>query len=221
MEGVFVTGVDTGVGKTTIAAGLLKMLYGTGTVCYWKPIQTGTIVGDDTKEVQKMTDLPPECVLEPLHRFVEPIAPSVAAARWGKQIRVKDLVEVYKKNHLKYQTMIIEGAGGVLVPFNETELQIHFIKALGLPVILVSQDRVGAINHTLLALHALREQKIEILGLIFTRARGTFGNAECISHFGKIPILAEFPPTEDGRALVSAVACHNNLRKVLQVPELP
>ena len=63
MEGIFITGTDTGVGKTTISAGLLKMLYGAKPVHYWKPIQTGTIVGDDTKDIQRATELPADCLL--------------------------------------------------------------------------------------------------------------------------------------------------------------
>ena len=82
--GVFVIGVDTGVGKTTLCAGLLKMLVGSRKVAYWKPVQTGTIVGDDTKDIRKATQLSDDYFVEPAYRFPDPLSPHFAARKWGK-----------------------------------------------------------------------------------------------------------------------------------------
>lgn len=219
MNGVFITGTDTGVGKTTICAGLLKLLYGSKDVVYWKPIQTGTIVGDDTREVKLMTGLPESCFAEPAYSFPDPVSPHMAARKWGKQVELDVLCDFYSKNQSRFQ--IIEGAGGLLVPFNDTSLQIDFIQRIKLPIIIVGQDRVGAINHTLLTLNAARAAGIEVLGVVLTRFRMTLGNGAVISKFGKVDVLASIAPVDDTRSLVAQVASDSCLRKLFGVAELP
>lgn len=219
MESVFITGTDTGVGKTTICAGLLKLLYGTKDVVYWKPIQTGTIVGDDTREVKGMTGLPDHCFCEPTYRFPEPVSPHMAAQKWGKVVDLDLLMRDFEKTRGKF--LVIEGAGGLMVPFNEKELQIDFIKKTRLPVIIVGQDRVGAINHTLLTLGACRDAKIPVVGIILTRCRMTLGNGPVIAKFGQVEVIAQLDPIDDNRSLVAQVASHPRLRQLFNVTELP
>lgn len=221
MSGVFVIGVDTGVGKTIVSAGLMVLLNGTRKLEYWKPVQTGTIVGDDTTEVKNLTSLNAESFAEPVYRFPDPISPHMAAKKWNKEIELKQLTAHLKEREGKGSFLVVEGAGGLLVPFNEKELQIDFIRATGFPVIIVAQDRVGAINQTLLTARVAREEKINILGVILTRSRGQFGNAESIATFGKLEILAEFPPTDDKRSLVGQVGGNERLRALFKVPKLP
>ncbi|MBI1862308.1 MAG: dethiobiotin synthase [Deltaproteobacteria bacterium] len=218
MEGVFVTGTDTGVGKTTVCAGLLKAIYGSKEVVYWKPVQTGTIVGDDTREVKAMTQLPDACFKEPSYRFPDPVSPHMAAEKWGKTIELDKLVADFQSSK---QFQIVEGAGGILVPFNDSVLQIDFIKKIGLPVIIVGQDRVGAINHTLLTLDACRKGGIPIKGVILTRCRMTLGNGPVISKFGQVEVLATFTPTDDPKSLVAQVASNTRLRQLFNVAPLP
>lgn len=219
MEGVFITGTDTGVGKTTVAAGLVKLLYGSRNVAFWKPVQTGTIVGDDTREVRAMTQLPDSVYIEPSYRFPDPVSPHMAAAKWGKEIELSKLKSDFEAYRDRF--LVVEGAGGILVPFSDKVLQIDFIKATGLSVIIVGQDRVGAINHTLLTLAVCRKEKIPILGVVLTRFRMTLGNGEVISKFGNVDILANFAPTDDPKSLVAQVASHPTLRKLFNVAQLP
>ncbi len=219
MEGIYVTGTDTGVGKTMVCAGILKMLYGARDVVYWKPVQTGTIVGDDTREIRTMTQLPETCFAEPAYRFPDPVSPHMAAKKWGKEVQLDLLKKEFDRNRSRFQ--IIEGAGGILVPFSDEVLQIHFMKATGLPVLIVGEDRVGAINHTLLTLDACRKENIPILGVILTRFRMTLGNGDVISKFGKVEVLASFAPTDDPKSLVAQVASHARLRQLFNASPLP
>ncbi len=223
MEGVFVTGTDTGVGKTVICAGLLKLMTSSQKQqpIYWKPVQTGTIVGDDTKAVKSLTALGPEFFWEPSYRFPEPLSPHMAAQKWGKTVELDVLKKAYADRKNKNNFIIIEGAGGILVPLNETTLQINLIKELGLPVLLVSEDRVGAINQTLLTVNAARAANIPILGIILTKARKTLGNAEAINQFGKVEILAQFDPTEDSRRIVGEVGTDGRLRELFELSSFP
>ena len=221
MEGIFIIGVDTGVGKSSVAAGILKLLQGSRKVCYWKPIQTGTIVADDTKEIKNLTSLPENCFIEPTYRFAEPLSPYMAAKKWGKRVELSELVNTFSQIKKDGYFPILEGAGGLLVPYNETELQVDFAKKIKLPIIFITEDRVGAINQVLLSLSYAREQGLEVLGVIITRSRRTLGNAESISHFGKVEILAEFDPTEDHRNLVAQVGGNERLRELFQTPKLP
>lgn len=222
MDGLFIVGVDTGVGKSVICAGLMKLLYGSRKVCYWKPIQTATIVSDDTVTLKKLLDLPEDCFMPPAYRFAEPLSPYMAAKKWGKKIEIDTLTKALDERKKQGYFVIAEGAGGLLVPFNETELQIHLLKQVtNFGVIFVSEDRVGAINQTLLTVNAAREAKLNVLGVVLTKSRRTFGNAESISHFGRVEILAEFDPVDDARTLVAQVGGHNRLRKLLGITPLP
>ncbi len=221
MEGIFVIGADTNVGKTTISAGLLKLMHGAHKVCYWKPIQTGTIVSDDTNDVRAFTEFGPECYLEPVYRFPEPLAPRHAARKWGKSVDIDSIVQQFASRADKSRFVIVEGAGGLMVPITDTETQKDLVQKMGLPVLLVAEDRVGAINHTLLTLEALRQSGIAVIGVVLTKAKGTFGNSESISEFGKVEILAEIPSSEDSRSLIGQVGANPRLREFFKVPAMP
>lgn len=221
MESIFITGSDTNVGKTIISAGLLKLMHGHRKVRYWKPIQTGTIMNDDTNDVRAMVEYGPECFMEPAYRFPEPLAPRHAAKKWGKEIDVDHVVQIYQDRPDKERFTIIEGAGGIEVPLNDRETQRHLIKKLGLPILIVAEDRIGAINHTVLTIEAARREGVEIAGVILSKAKGTYGNADSIAHFGKVEVLAEFPPYEDSRTVVAQVSCHPRLRQMFGVPPMP
>jgi hypothetical protein len=80
---------------------------------------------------------------------------------------------------------------------------------------------VGAINQALLAINCARDNQLDLLGIVMTRSRRTFGNSECIAHFGKVEILAEFDPVDDGKTLIAAVGGHKRLRQLFKVPVLP
>lgn len=221
MDGVFVTGIDTGVGKTAICAGLLKLLYGTRKIAYWKPVQTGTIVGDDTAEVKRLTGLGTDAFMEPAYRFPDPLSPHWAAKKWGKTIELDPMVRTFEEKKKTGTFMLVEGAGGLLVPLNGEHLLVDLIQRIKLSILICAEDRVGAINQTLLTLNAARDLKIPILGVILTKSRRNLGNAEAISQFGKVEILAEFDPFDDLRTLVASVGGNQRLRELFNVNVLP
>lgn len=223
MEGIFVTGTDTQVGKTTVSAGLLKLLHGSRKVSYWKPIQTGTVIGDDTQDVKLLTALEADVFLEPKYRFAEPIAPYLAAKQWGRSIDLGTIVEAFNQYKAEGRFILVEGAGGFLVPLTEKELQNELVKKLKLPVILVSPNKLGTINNTLLTVNALRADGIDVLGVILTKSRQAAGkgNAECIARYGGVSVLAEFDETSDRKTTVGQVSCHPDLRKLFNVSAIP
>jgi len=154
---LFVTGTDTGVGKTLVSAILVKALRAS----YWKPIQSGLEEGTDTSLVQMLCGPETHCFPE-AYRLHMPASPHAAAAAEGKSIALADLVLPISEGPL-----VVEGAGGILVPLNDEELFADWVQQQGLPVVLVSLNRLGSINHTLLSVEALMNRHLDILGIVF------------------------------------------------------
>jgi len=222
MDGVFITGTDTNVGKTTFSAGLLRMLHGSKPVTYWKPVQTGTMIGDDTNEVRALSKIDDaKAIIDPTYRFTDPVSPHFAAKKWGKRIDVGQIMATYERERKAGRFLLIEGAGGLLVPLNDKELLLDLILLMKLPLIICTVDRVGAINQTLLTLNACKKASVDVLGVVVTRSRGTLGNSEAIAEFGKVEILAEFPPVDDMTSMMAMVATNPRLRELFQLAPLP
>jgi dethiobiotin synthase len=179
--GYFVTGTDTNVGKTVIAAALALKLRAT----YWKPIQTGTLTDDDTLTVERLAGV---AVAAPRFRLPEPLSPHAAAAAAGISIPLAAFLPPPAARPL-----VVEGAGGVLVPLNDTQLIIDLIAALGFPAVVVARSTLGTINHTLLTLAALRVREIPVAGVILNGPRNP-GNRQAIEHYGQVRILGEIEP---------------------------
>lgn len=217
MKGIFVIGTDTGVGKTFVCAGLLKMFQGRKKAVYWKPVQTGTILGDDTDEVKVLTGLDASCFIEPSYRFPEALSPYAAAKKWGKKIELDSLVGALKNRVQEDQVLIVEGAGGVLVPYDASWVQLDLIKASGFPVLIVGNDKVGVINQALLSIQALKKESIPVLGVVLTQSTGTRANADVIKEFSKVDVLLEVTGKDDKRRLVAEVERSESLRKALGV----
>ncbi|MBV8388786.1 MAG: dethiobiotin synthase [Mucilaginibacter sp.] len=155
---LFVTGIGTGIGKTIVSAILVEKLKAD----YWKPIQSGDLDKSDSLTVQNLisntiTKIHPES-----YRLTQPFSPHKSAALDGITID-QDTIHLPKTDN----TLIIEGAGGLMVPLNNEFLIIDLIKKLGTEVVLVSQNYLGSINHTLLSIHALKSYGIPIRGIIF------------------------------------------------------
>ena len=183
-RGVFVTGTDTGVGKTVVSACLARA-WGAD---YWKPVQTGLADEDgDTATVAQLAGLPSEHFHLPRHALAAPLSPDAAAAREGVVIAMEDFALPASD-----RPVVVEGAGGPLVPLNEHDLMIDLMARLGLPVVLVAANRLGAIGHTLLALEALRARGLEVLGVVLTGAAFA-DNRRAIETHGKVRVLAELP----------------------------
>ncbi len=181
---LFITGTDTGVGKTVVAGAIAAYLRSQGlSVGVMKPAETGCREKDGElypvdavylKKISGSTD--PLDTICP-YRFAEPLAPAVAAKRAGKKINVELIKKKFKAIAESHDAVIVEGAGGLMVPLSGKYLFLDLAAELGLPLVIVGRAGLGTINHTLLTLNAARERGIEISGIILTQARPEAGAA--------------------------------------------
>jgi dethiobiotin synthase len=181
----FVTGTDTGVGKTVVSALLCAAL----DAIYWKPIQTGTREVTDRSAVLRLAELPRERTAPEAYRFAPPVSPHLAARRAGVRIDLRRI----KMPHLPFgENLIAEGAGGALVPINNTQLMTSLMRHLRLPVLLVTRTTLGTINHTLLSLAALRAARLDIRGVIMV-GKPNRENRNAIEQFGHTEVVGVVP----------------------------
>ena len=201
---IFITGTDTNVGKTLISSWIALHTR----FSYFKPIQTGTRDGSDSFEVQKLSDTK---IYPEGYAYKEPLSPHLAAKLENDMIDIEKIILPEASN------LIIEGAGGVLVPINDTYLMVDLIKKLGAPVILVARTTLGTINHTLLSLEALRSQNIPVLGVIMNGEKNP-QNSNSIELYGRTSVLVEFPKLDSvSMNTLKSVALPQKLKKILEV----
>ena len=155
---LFITGISTDVGKTIASAILLEALQAD----YWKPIQAGDLDNSDSHKIKKYVSNDKTVIHENSYKLNTPASPHFAAERDGITIDIKHIIEPKTDNHF-----VIEGAGGVYVPLNDTDCVIDLIKE-DYKVVVVSRHYLGSINHTLLTIEALKSRKINIAGIIFS-----------------------------------------------------
>jgi len=178
-----VTGTDTGIGKTTVAAMLVLAL----DAVYWKPIQSGTEEGTDRQRVQALTQLPDDRLLPERYVLSQPLSAHRAAELDGIEIKAEALVlPAFDR------TLVIEGAGGLMVPVTRNKLQIDVFADWSLPIILCARTALGTINHTLLSLEALRGRHMRLHGLIFVGDDNP-DNMRTIADFSGARILGHVP----------------------------
>lgn len=181
----FVTGTDTSVGKTVVSALLCAAL----DAYYWKPIQTGTETDSDSRTVAELAALAPERVLPEAYRFGPPVSPHLAARFAGERI---ELAKIQLPAVARDAAVIVEGAGGVMVPINERELMVDVMRHLAMPVLLAARSSLGTINHTLLSLAALRAAEVQVAGVVMV-GKLNADNLESIDHYGDVRVLGEIP----------------------------
>jgi dethiobiotin synthetase len=186
LRGLFVTGTDTGVGKTVVSAALLEQLRPTVRVRYWKPIQTGIEADDDTATVRSLGAGAGE-VLDEGIRLRLPLSPHLSARLSGVSIALDELISIAARQP-DSDRWIVEGAGGVLVPVNDSELMIHLILRLAMPVLVVARTSLGTINHTLLTLEVLRLHQAQTIGVMLVGDRNE-ENRRAIERYGSTPVL--------------------------------
>ncbi len=196
-RGVFVTGTDTGIGKTLVSACLVRAW----SAEYWKPFQTG--LDDDPGDsatVSVLAGLPPHRLHAPASELRASLSPEDAAAREGAAIRIPALPPSLLPG--SDPPLVVEGAGGVLVPVTADTLMVDLIAGFGLPAILVARSTLGTINHTLLSLEALRRRGISVVGVILSGPVSP-GNRSAIERHGAVRMLAEIPALDqvDARAV--------------------
>lgn len=158
---IFITGIGTGVGKTLAAAIVTEALRGD----YWKPIQAGIADGTDTQWVAERLEL--GRVLPEIHRLQMPASPHIAAREEGKELNLDQLLESYHALPKSGRPLIIEGAGGLMVPLNDRFFIADFIKALQAKVLIVSRNYLGSINHSLLTVMAAKQYQLDVAGWLF------------------------------------------------------
>jgi dethiobiotin synthetase len=181
----FITGTDTGIGKTVVSALLCAAL----DALYWKPIQTGTREGTDRQTVIRLAEISASRTLPETYRFVPPVSPHLAAMRAGVRIELR---KIAMPGIGTQEPLIVEGAGGVLVPINSTQLMVALMKHLKLPALLVSRTSLGTINHTLLSLAALRSADVTVSGVIMV-GKPNSDNRKAIEHYGDTEVVGAIP----------------------------
>ena len=229
MNGLFVTGTDTGIGKTVLSALLLAELRRRGiNAVPMKPVQTGCetegfrpeALGYGQNGIQSLKpkaqslcvpdldyslsmaemQVDPETyqAMSP-YQFEPACSPHLAAEMAGTEIDIAEMVIAARALISDYDFVIAEGAGGVLVPLNQRETMLDLMQALKFPVLLIARPGLGTINHTLLSIRVLRDEGLDIAGVVFVASTDDEpgfiedDNITTIEHFGKVPILGSIP----------------------------
>jgi dethiobiotin synthase len=188
LQGFFVTGTDTDVGKTVVSAWLLSHLDARRIdAYYWKPVQAGVEPETDAATVSRLAQVPDDRVLPEAYVLPEGMAPHEAARRAGITIDMAKL-----EAPVSDRLLVVEGAGGMLVPLTDDSFVIDLAALLHLPVILVARSTLGTINHTLLSLEALRRRGLPLAGIVINGPE-TPHNRAAIERYGHAEVIAEIP----------------------------
>ncbi len=209
-KGFFVTGTDTGVGKTVIAAAMIKVIRALGmSVCAMKPVETGcprvgnTLYPSDGMFLKKaaameetIDHITPFC-------FETPAAPSLASEIEGKPVNVESIVEEFQSLKERHRAVVVEGVGGIMVPIKRDYFVLDLIRDLELPVIVVSRPSLGTLNHTLLTVNYALKEGIKVSGIVinFTRppdvtvAENT--TPMMLQQLSQVPVMGTFPYLDD------------------------
>ena len=184
---IFITGIGTDVGKTLASAILAEAWQAD----YWKPIQAGNLDQLETDYVRSMV-ANTTSVIHPTQVLLKtPCSPHHAAMLDGVNIQPDDLMLPKTKN-----TLLIEGAGGLMVPLRKDFLILDLIQYWNLPVVVVSRNYLGSINHTLLTLQVLMQANVKILGLVFTDT-DNWDSMEYIAGVSQIPVIGHIPHLDE------------------------
>jgi dethiobiotin synthase len=197
---LFITGTDTNVGKTVLSALLCSAL----DAAYWKPIQTGTAEGTDRKTVAALAGLPADRMPEEAYVFTPPVSPHLAAQLAGTRVELDRI----RRPDISYR-LVIEGAGGVLVPINESEFMLDLMRRLGASIIVASRTGLGTINHTLLTVQCLRAASLPLRGVVLIGDENP-DNRCAIERYGDVPVIGWIPrlPSIDRAALIEVFERH-------------
>ena len=199
MKAIVVTGTDTGIGKTVFASALVGALGAS----YWKPVQAGLVPPTDSETVAQLSGASDDRILPEAYRLKEPVAPHIAARYMKISLDPArfDLPEVDGP-------LVVEGAGGLLVPVTPQFLFADLFARWGMPVVLVARTALGTINHSLLSIEALRARRVPILGIAFIGMPNEDGEAAIVD-IGGVKRLGRLPPIDlDPVSLAEAFAAN-------------
>lgn len=195
---IFVSGIDTGIGKTMVSAILAEALHAD----YWKPVQTGTDETSDSETVRLLLSNPELNIYPETYSFKHGSSPHYAATLENTEIDLDRFIIPTRK------PLVVEGAGGLMVPVNKSKLQTDLIKLLGLPVVLVVKNYLGSINHTLLSIQVLKALNIPLTGLVFN-GKNYNDNVEIIQNFSQVPVIGHIEEADlPGKNFVMQQAAH-------------
>jgi len=183
---LFITGIGTGIGKTIVSAVLTEKLKSD----YWKPIQSGDLDDSDTLKEKGLISNPTSVFHTEAYRLTQPYSPHKSAAIDGITIDLNKIIAPETNN-----TLLIEGAGGLMVPLNDEYLMIDLIKQLDVEVVIVSQNYLGSINHTLLSVAMLKQYDIKIAGIIFNGKTDENSESYILNYTG-LKLLGHLPEFE-------------------------
>lgn len=206
MKGFFVTGTDTGVGKTIVSALVINVLRMQGLkTCAMKPFETGALREGEVlipsdgmflKDAAQMEE--PINYITPLC-LEKPLAPMIAAEIERVEIDITSVWKSYEYLKKRYEAIVVEGTGGIMVPIKRDYLVVDLIKDFGLPVLVVSRPGLGTINHTMLTLNELFRRNIPVRGIIFNYTAPPEGslaeetNPSIISRLTDVPVIGTVP----------------------------
>ena len=205
-KGVFVTGTDTGVGKTTVAVGLVHLLKKRGLdVGVMKPIATGArrlngrLVSEDARLLMEAaSSQDPHKIVNPVC-LSAPAAPSVASLKEHSPIKLRSIWEAFRTLKSRHQFLVVEGIGGLLVPIDGKLFLADIAKKMSLPLIIVAKNSLGTINHTLLTIEAAKRRRLKIAGIVLNSTDGpqvgrlSDSNKKEIERLSGVPVLAVIP----------------------------
>ncbi len=205
-SGIFITGTDTGVGKTLVTGGLAALLKESGVdVGVMKPVESGCrreetgLVPEDARFLREMAGCRDELELINPYALEHPLAPALAAELEGVDIQLAVIREAYLTLASRHELVLVEGAGGMLVPVTSRYFMVDLARELGgLPLLVVVPAHLGTINHTLLSLYYARREGIDVLGIVMNQTSPQFGlpeslNREALSRWGGVPFLGSLP----------------------------
>ncbi len=195
-EILFVSGIGTGIGKTMVSAVLVEKLKAD----YWKPVQSGDLDKSDSFAIKNLISNKDSKIHPETYKLSQPYSPHKSAAIDKLSIDPEKIILPQTNNSL-----IIEGAGGLMVPLTDRFLMIDLIKKLNVPVVLVSQNYLGSINHTLLSIQVLKQYEIPIRGIIFNGVKDIYSK-EFILQYTEIALLGHIPQYKeiDKKAIINA-----------------
>lgn len=176
----FITGTDTGIGKTLVSSMIMSGLNST----YWKPIQSGTEEETDSEFVKRISECDDSRIIPDRFLLKTPASPHYSAEIDKVKIKLSDFeFPAFETDHL-----IVEGAGGLIVPINWKETVFDIIKKLNIPVLVVGRSGLGTLNHTLLTLEKLKNEGIEVFGVVLS-GEPYLNNTETIRRFGNTKVF--------------------------------
>jgi dethiobiotin synthetase len=204
-KAIFVTGTDTGVGKTVIAAGLAACLKERGrNVAVMKPVETGCrrergrLIPQDALLLREAAGCEDDITRIVPYVFAAPLAPALAAEKEGRRISVARIKGAFQALSLGHDLVIVEGAGGLLVPITPRYFYADLAAELALPILLVASAHLGTINHSLLSLYYAERRRIAVIGVAMNHSSPERGvpestNAAALKRWAGVPFLGEFP----------------------------